>query len=340
MSKVVIFVFLAVLLGLPWAPTASAQQVVLSDGGTIDCLSFKMVGGNVRVLVNRDVVIDLAPGEVDMKRTFQQRTVKKALKPAAKRARRTQPKVAEAATIAPQASAAPEAATKKPLPPLEAQPAAPAAQAPPSAPVNPGTQAPKAAPVKPGSQVSGSQPSQVLQPAKPTAQPPATPAEEAQRRQMEKMGKQMEKAVVDGVPRAVALMPQLVLKGIWLFFIASPLGQFILLMAVITILIFWKVFDKAGEPGWQGIIPVFNLFILMKIAGKPMWWAVLLFVPLVGIVIAIFYNMALAERFGKSQLFGLGLCFIPTVFFGMLAFGDAQYQPGGAALVQVPDPEF
>jgi hypothetical protein len=180
----------------------------------------------------------------------------------------------------------------------------------------------------------------VIQPAAPIAQHPATPAEEAQRRQMEKMGKQMEKAVVDGVPRAVAAMPQLILKGIWHFFIGSPLGQIILLTMVITILIFWKVFAKAGEPGWQGIIPIFNLFILMKIAGKPMWWALLLFVPLVGIVIAIFYNMALAERFGKSQLFGLGLCFIPTVFFGILAFGDAQYNPGNAVQVQVPDPAF
>jgi hypothetical protein len=127
MSKVVIFVFLAVLLGLPWAPAASARQVVLSDGGTIDCLSFKMVGGNVRVLVNRDVVIDLAPGEVDMKRTFPHRATKKAGKPRAKRVHRIAPKVAEAASITPPASVAPEAAAKKTAPPLKTQPVTPAA---------------------------------------------------------------------------------------------------------------------------------------------------------------------------------------------------------------------
>ena len=89
----------------------------------------------------------------------------------------------------------------------------------------------------------------------------------------------------------------------------------------------WKVFAKAGEPGWAAIIPIYNLVVLVKISGKPLWWIVLFFIPCVGIVAAILVDIALAERFGKGTGFGLGLAFLGFIFFPILAFSDAQYTP-------------
>jgi hypothetical protein len=65
--------------------------------------------------------------------------------------------------------------------------------------------------------------------------------------------------------------------------------------------------------------------VFLSIAGKPLWWIILLFVPLVNVVCQILMNIAFARRFGKGVLFGLGLCFFPVIFFPILAFGDAVY---------------
>jgi len=89
----------------------------------------------------------------------------------------------------------------------------------------------------------------------------------------------------------------------------------------------WRIFTKAGQPGWASIIPIFNLYILLKIAGKPGWWLILLFIPVVNIVIAILVALAVAENFGKSGGFVIGMVLLPVVFYPILAFGDAQYSP-------------
>ncbi|BDV41880.1 hypothetical protein GURASL_08030 [Geotalea uraniireducens] len=105
------------------------------------------------------------------------------------------------------------------------------------------------------------------------------------------------------------------------------------LVAVLVVLflfflaVYWKVYVKAGEPGWSSLIPFYNLFILVKIAGKPWWWFLLLFLPLVNIIVAVLLHLALAARFGKGVLFGLGLAFLGFIFFPILAFGKAEYQP-------------
>ena len=87
----------------------------------------------------------------------------------------------------------------------------------------------------------------------------------------------------------------------------------------------WKVFAKAGEPGWAVIVPIYNLFVFMKISGKPGWWFILLFIPIVGLVISIMACVGLAERFGKTAGFGIGLALLGFIFLPILAFGDAQY---------------
>jgi hypothetical protein len=89
----------------------------------------------------------------------------------------------------------------------------------------------------------------------------------------------------------------------------------------------WKVFEKAGEPGWAAIIPIYNFLVLLKISGKPMWWIILFFIPLVNLIVAIVMLCSLAKNFGKGGGFALGLLLLPPVFYPMLAWGDARYQP-------------
>ena len=98
------------------------------------------------------------------------------------------------------------------------------------------------------------------------------------------------------------------------------------LIAVVLIAAMWKIFEKAGEPGWAAIIPIYNVIILLKIAGKPAWWLLLFIVPVVNFVIAIIVALAIARNFGKGTGFGLGLAFLGVIFYPLLAWGDARYQ--------------
>jgi len=97
---------------------------------------------------------------------------------------------------------------------------------------------------------------------------------------------------------------------------------FWLVLMLVIVASFWKVFVKAGQPGWAALIPIYNAFVLLKIAGKPAWWIILLCIPIVNLVVFI----ALAERFGKGAGFGVGLGLLGIIFFPILGFGDSQYR--------------
>lgn len=88
----------------------------------------------------------------------------------------------------------------------------------------------------------------------------------------------------------------------------------------------WKMFVKAGQPGWAAIVPIYNIIVLIQIAGKPLWWIVLLFIPLINFIAAILLSIAVAEKFGKGAGFGLGLAFLGFIFYPILGFGDARYR--------------
>jgi hypothetical protein len=88
----------------------------------------------------------------------------------------------------------------------------------------------------------------------------------------------------------------------------------------------WKVFAKAGQPGWAAIVPIYNIIVLLQISGKPVWWILLFLIPVVNLVIAILVGIAIAKNFGKSDAFGVGLGLLGFVFYPILGFGDAQYQ--------------
>jgi hypothetical protein len=104
----------------------------------------------------------------------------------------------------------------------------------------------------------------------------------------------------------------------------------VLAVAVFMLVSYWKVFVKAGMPGWACLIPIYNAYVWLKIAGKPWWWLLLMLIPLVNVVFFILANIGAAERFGKGAGFGFGLSFLPFIFFPILAFGDSQAKPGAA----------
>ena len=87
----------------------------------------------------------------------------------------------------------------------------------------------------------------------------------------------------------------------------------------------WRIYVKAGKPGWASIIPIYNYLVQLEIIGRPWWWLLLLFVPLVNIVIGIMILFDMAKVFGKGTGFGFGLLLLPFVFIPILAFDDSIY---------------
>ena len=98
-------------------------------------------------------------------------------------------------------------------------------------------------------------------------------------------------------------------------------------IAIAGLIGMWKVYEKAGKPGWGAIVPIYNFILLLEIAGKPTWWIILFCIPCVGIVFMLMTYVAVAKNFGKGEAFGLGLGFLPMIFFPILGFGDAKYNP-------------
>ena len=99
-----------------------------------------------------------------------------------------------------------------------------------------------------------------------------------------------------------------------------------LALIVLFIAGMWKTFDKAGQPGWTALIPILNMLVWIRIAGKEWWWILLLLIPCVGFVVAAILAFATAERFGKGPAFGLGLWLLGPIFFLILGFGSARYE--------------
>ena len=87
----------------------------------------------------------------------------------------------------------------------------------------------------------------------------------------------------------------------------------------------WKIFTKAGHPGWASLVPIYNIVVMFKIAGKPLWWLVLLLIPFANFVVLILVCVAIAKAFGKSTGFAVGMILLGIVFFPLLAFSDAKY---------------
>lgn len=97
-------------------------------------------------------------------------------------------------------------------------------------------------------------------------------------------------------------------------------------VTILVIAALWKVFTKAGQPGWASIIPIYNIYVWCKIIGRPGWWVLLMLIPFVNFIIMIILSIDLAKSFGKGTGFGLGIAFLGIIFLPILGFGSAQYE--------------
>lgn len=100
----------------------------------------------------------------------------------------------------------------------------------------------------------------------------------------------------------------------------------ILAIAVLTLIAYCKIFAKAGEPWWGGIVPFYNMYLLFKIAWGNGWLFLLTIVPIVGVVVQLVAFWKLCVAFGHGVGFFLGLFFLTPIFLMILAFDSSEYQ--------------
>lgn len=113
--------------------------------------------------------------------------------------------------------------------------------------------------------------------------------------------------------------------GLPLTEILTGVGVFFAVVALIVIAGSWKMFTKANRSGWESIIPIYNMYVLLRIVGRPSWWLLLYFIPPVNVVVAVVNMNDLSKSFGKGAGFTLGLLFLPFIFTPILGFGKARY---------------
>ena len=111
-------------------------------------------------------------------------------------------------------------------------------------------------------------------------------------------------------------------------------GVFAFPLSIVIIVVYfvaaWKVYEKAGQPGWASIVPIYSLYILMRIIGRPGWWLILYFIPIANIVVTIINAIDLAKVFGRSAVFGIfGLWLFSFIGYLMLGFGSDTYKGPG-----------
>ena len=114
--------------------------------------------------------------------------------------------------------------------------------------------------------------------------------------------------------------------------LGSVITQYLGFMTVIYVLLIiamWKIFTKAGKPGWASIVPIYNVIVMFQIIGLNPWLLLLYLIPVVNFVVAIVFSIMQASRlskaFGKGTGFTLGLFFLNPIFLLMLGFGDSKY---------------
>jgi len=302
------------------------KQVYLRDGGIIECESFWRRGNLVMVKINRDTMVEFGLNEIEVRRTFPKTENKKhqfsrkhsagAVLPSS-----TATSAGEAVAI-PVPAAPPKSGIKPVTHPAPA--AAPAAK-----PV------PPPVPNPPPAAKETVQP----EPAQPAAAGPSSPPDKAEFERLSRqaaamMAEAIQKRDPELLKKAVEAQRSAIEahKNAMTQNNAPPAvssSRYLLLLIAVCLLIvvsMWIVFEKAGESGWKSLVPIYNMYILLVISGKPGWWLLLLFIPFVGTVFYLLAMLTLAERFGRGAALGVGLCFLPMIFFPLLAFGGSRYE--------------
>ncbi len=287
------------LLLVTWlllAGVCFGKQVYLQDGSYIECQNYWQRGDKVFVKINRDTVAEFATSEVDLQQTRKATANKQSQRKRSKTAGAVKPAYAATAVAVPATpTAVPAAKVTPPHPP-----------APVPAPV--ATAQPEPAPSTPTDTNAPLDKAEQERRAKEAA---ALMVEAMQKKDPELMKKALE-AQKNAMPQQNTAQ----LKSLGITYLIV-----ILLLCLLVIASIWMVFEKCGEAGWKSLVPIYNMYILMIISGKPGWWLILLFVPLIGLICYFLAMLALAERFGRGAIFGIGLFFLPMVFFPLIAFG-------------------
>lgn len=323
-AEMIVLIRHAALILFVWLMVAGVcygKQVYLKDGGIIDAQSAWQQGNKVFVKVNRDIVADFNPDEVDLRRTFP-KTVS-----SPRHLHRAVPARAASVSAAPATAQAPAAQVATAVPSVPK----PAALPPP--PVATPAAKPAAAP-PPAAPPAAKEPPQTDAPSQTSGEKASPPDKAELQRRSQEAAKMMAEAILskdsEKMKKALEMqksaMPQqggAVQKNR-----GFPLSILLIIIVVCILIIagYWVVFQKAGVAGWKCLIPFYNMYVLMQIAGKPGWWMFLLFIPLVGVAIMLFAMLSLAKKFGRSELFGIGLLLLPMVFFPLLAFGGSEYE--------------
>lgn len=108
----------------------------------------------------------------------------------------------------------------------------------------------------------------------------------------------------------------------------AGIGTIIVYLAILIVNIaaWWKIFEKAGKPGWAVLVPIYNIIVFLEIVGKPVWWIVLFIIPIVGLIVAIICLIELLKKFAMPGWHVILAIFGGLIYFPYLAFTDAKIQ--------------
>ena len=98
------------------------------------------------------------------------------------------------------------------------------------------------------------------------------------------------------------------------------------ILCLIFIISYWKIFTKAGKPGWASIVPIYNIVVMLEIAGMSPLFILLFLIPFVNIIVLFMVNIKIANKFGKSSSFGIGMTLLSIIFVPILAFSDNKIE--------------
>lgn len=100
----------------------------------------------------------------------------------------------------------------------------------------------------------------------------------------------------------------------------------IIAITIVAVVSMWRLFEKAGRPGWAAVVPIYNTIVALEVAGRPWWWIFLFFIPVANIVFAVIYMLEFARSYGKDNVYGILMLIFPYIMMPILAFSkDTKY---------------
>ncbi len=111
-------------------------------------------------------------------------------------------------------------------------------------------------------------------------------------------------------------------------FTAAALPMLIVYIAValaVWAFMWWAMFEKAGWPGWASLVPLYNVYVLLKIGGMSGWWLIAFFVPILNFIVGLVLLWNVSKAFGHGVGYFFGLWLLSIVFFPILGFGKSEY---------------